>query len=234
MAPYSSLTAHRLVSKCSTCNCRGFLFLGTLSSGPASGMPTHHFAHSFCRLLAQHFNLTPCSPTWPCFLVGPSIVSHSLLPFLSSWSLGLSRDHLFSSHHSYLTPCSGQTKGNLDSLSEPICLFFKQWWCYVSIDSCFFFLLGTTSLIIRWAGKRVLVSGIWRKSWLVNKCVPLSNAFSSPALLARFRVHWRMVRLSCGRSRGPWVTLWRRRPCPHKPRAGLCGRPAWDWEVSEK
>ena len=59
MAPYSSLPAHRLVSKCSTRNCRGFLFLGALPSGPASGTPTHQFTHSFCRLLAQHFNLTP-------------------------------------------------------------------------------------------------------------------------------------------------------------------------------
>lgn len=108
MAPCSSLPAHRLVSKCSPRNCSGFLFLGTFPSGPASGTPTHQFAHSFCRLLAQHFNLTPCSPPdlasrlilrslptlspyipellqpWP--LQGPPLLFPSLLPHTVQWS----------------------------------------------------------------------------------------------------------------------------------------------------
>ena len=184
MAPYSSLPAHWLVSKCSTCNCSGFLFLGTLPSGPASGTPT-----SVCPLLLQTHSSASQSYTLlshQTLLLGWSFDRSPLSPpmpeLLQPWPL---QGHLFSSHLSYLTPRSGQTKGNSDSLSEPICLFFQQWRCSVSINSCFFSLLGTASLIIRWAGKCVLVNGKWRKSWLLNKFVPLSNAFSSLAPSAR-------------------------------------------------
>lgn len=188
-------------------------------------MPTHHSVCSFCRLIAQQFSLALCSSTWPWFLADPSS-SPSLYPWPAPGTASSPPDL------SYLTLWSGQTKanfllmirtgisvlgGNDDDVPGSLTLVCSSSSARPPLE------LGELWNVICGMGKMIR---------LLQKSVPLSEAFSFPPPLARRDDALEDHEALTWKEPGVLSYSVEEAPPPtHTQGPASCGRPALDGEV---